>query len=600
MSMELPSRQPGDQLLPDGECLDIRRRLRSVAKRHDLATVIVNAFDRRTRMLPFFYSSTRMAPAGVRAIGSALADSGFVRTRIVLQQWNPNFSPSRMTLDGRMPDLLLISSMQIHAAACNALLRDACRIDPALRPLIIVGGPRAIYEPWTLLENSLGETSSADIAVRGEEYVLLNLLEVLLSERSGGESLRSAFLRARSAGLLDRVPGLVYAHTSANGVVDSLVETGVQRLLRDLDELPHPSIGYSLLEPPSRQPSLAGTALDAASVHKHSVIGSLVLTAGCKFSCPYCPIPAFNQRQLRFKSPQRIVEEMTQLHGRYGMKYFFGTDDNFFNSRQRALEIVEGLAEAQIAGKPLHRSIYWATEATIHDTLQMRQHLPTVRKAGVMALWLGVEDMTATFVKKGQSIDRTAEAFALLRQQGIMPVPMLMQHDGQPLYSRKGHYGLLNQVNLLRRNGAIDIQVLTMTPAVGSRIYEQAFTSGQVIGRAGGKSVEPYMFDGNYVLATSEKNPALMQLRLAAVLIFFYNPLRLIWAMIRPKCSRYLVDPAVQAGGMLALLSTLPRMLAWATRLALGKIARQMAPSGPKAPMRAVRQAAPNDAEPST
>ena len=51
--MELPSRRAGDRLLPAGEMTDIRRRLRRLARRHDLRTVVVCAFDRRTRMLPF-------------------------------------------------------------------------------------------------------------------------------------------------------------------------------------------------------------------------------------------------------------------------------------------------------------------------------------------------------------------------------------------------------------------------------------------------------------------------------------------------------------------------------------------------------------------
>ena len=61
-------------------------------------------------MLPFIFADTRMAPAGVRAIGSAMADSGFDKTRIVLQQWNRSFRPSQMKLDGRMPDLFMVSA----------------------------------------------------------------------------------------------------------------------------------------------------------------------------------------------------------------------------------------------------------------------------------------------------------------------------------------------------------------------------------------------------------------------------------------------------------------------------------------------------------
>src|SRR6476620_2555809 len=113
--MELPRRNRGDELLRPGELLGLRQRLRALAPRHDLATVIACAFDHRTRMLPFIYADTRMAPAGVRGIGSAMVDSGFEKTRIVLQQWNKRFRPSQMRLDGKVPDLFMVSSMGMHS-----------------------------------------------------------------------------------------------------------------------------------------------------------------------------------------------------------------------------------------------------------------------------------------------------------------------------------------------------------------------------------------------------------------------------------------------------------------------------------------------------
>ncbi|MBT7171853.1 MAG: radical SAM protein, partial [Phycisphaerales bacterium] len=146
--MELPPRASGDELLQPGALVSVRLRLQAMAAHHDLATVIAYAFDHRTRMLPFIGADVRMAPAGVRAIGSAMVDAGFPKTRIVLQQWNRRFRPSQMRLDGRIPDLFMVSSMQIHTAPCIELIQDACRIDPAHRPLIIAGGPKTIYEPW--------------------------------------------------------------------------------------------------------------------------------------------------------------------------------------------------------------------------------------------------------------------------------------------------------------------------------------------------------------------------------------------------------------------------------------------------------------------
>ena len=206
--MELPRRQRGDELLAPGAFTRLREQLRHAARKHDLTTVIAYAFDHRTRLLPFIYADTRMVPAGVRAIGAALVDAGFSKTRIVLQQWNKNFRASQMRLDGRIPDIFMVSSMQVHSTQCHALIRDACRIDEAQRPLIIAGGPKTIYEPWDVFSTSSNDPYAADVAVTGEEFVLLSLLDLLVGMHRKTDTIRTTFMRARDEGLLDHIPGL--------------------------------------------------------------------------------------------------------------------------------------------------------------------------------------------------------------------------------------------------------------------------------------------------------------------------------------------------------------------------------------------------------
>src|SRR5687768_8279628 len=527
--MELPRRTRGDELLKPGELTGLRQRVRSVSHRHDLASVIACAFDHRTRMLPFIYADTRMAPAGVRAVGSAMVDVGFDKTRIVLQQWNKRFRPSRMQLDGRVPDLFMVSTMGMHSGRAMDMIRDARRIDPARRPLIIGGGSHAVYEPHLFFSPDPSDPNSADVVVTGEEFVLLSLLEVLLNIRAPNEPMRSAFIRARDSGALDGIPGLVYARGDRDGVAEELIDTGMQRLVGDLDELPHPVLGYRLLEAPSRSETLGARALPPDRVRRYSPIGSLVMTFGCKFNCPYCPIPAYNQRQHRLKSGGRIADEMWRLYKEYGIRNFFGTDDNFFNHKARTLDIAETLARAEFDGVRLSKKARWYTEVTVHDTLQMKDHLPLVRDAGCRALWLGVEDMTATLVNKGQSVDKTSQAFRLLRENGICPMPMMMHHDTQPLWSRGTNYGLLNQIKLLRKAGAVSLQVLMITPSPGTKLYEGTFTDGMVFDSVGGRKVEPYMCDGNYVVASSLPRPWRKQLNLLMGYLYFYNP---VWFLV--------------------------------------------------------------------
>ncbi|NQU38858.1 MAG: radical SAM protein [Lentisphaerae bacterium] len=617
--MELPSRDRGDQLLGPGKMAQMRIRLRNLGAEHDLVSVISNAFDPRTHMLPFLYADTKMAPAGPRAIGAAMADVGFEKTRIVLGQWNRNFRPSRMRLDGRIPDLFMVSSILLHSASCESLIRDACRIDPASRPLIIAGGPRVNYEPWAVFSANAEDPWGADVAVTGEEYVLLSLLDVLLSIRASGESMRSTFVRARDCGALDEVPGLVYARTDSNGVAQELVDTGIQRLVGDLDELPHPALGYHLLEPPSRADTLGPRAIPADRVHKFTRLASLVLTQGCHLRCPYCPIPAYNQRQYRVKSGERISDEIQRLVDDFNIRMFFGADDNFFADRERTMEIAETLARKVDGGSYPHSKIRWGTEATVCDTLKLKDQLPTIRKAGLWALWLGVEDMSGQLVRKGQDANKTGEAFRLLRQSGIFPIPMLMHHDSQPFYSWKDDRGLVNQLGMLRKAGAIYMQVLMLTPMPGSKLYEETYTSGLVIKSAGGQVVEPAQTNGMYVIASRHPRPWVKQLSLLAAYVYFFNPLRLLLALVRsksqiplaaaetwpppgvpdkrPKLKKltrkltrklraHLGDAAVQLFGMLGILLSLRRTMGWAFRLMFARIERhRKAPASP-IPMR--------------
>ncbi len=583
--MELPRRSRGDELLRPGELADIRRRLRLMSARHDLVSVIACAFDHRTRMLPFIFADMRMAPAGVRAIGSALVDAGFEKTRIVLQQWNRNFRPSRMRLDGRIPDLFLVSSMSLHYQRCMELIRDARKIDPEYRPLIIAGGPHAVYQPYDLFSGNPADPGGADVVITGEEYVLLSLIEAVLSIRAPSESMRSAFYRACGCGALKNVPGLVYARGDRDDMAEELVDTGIQRLVGDLDELPDSVLGYRLLEPPSRAATLGSKAVERERIKWLSPIGSIVLTQGCKFACSYCPIPAYNQRQHRLKSPGRIAEEMWRIRKEYDIRHFFGTDDNFFNNHDRTLDIVQTLASAQFEGHSLRRNVRWYTEVTVHDTLQIKEHLPLVFQSGCRALWLGVEDMTATLVKKGQTVSKTTEAFNRLRDAGICPMPMMMHHDSQPLVSRGTNYGLLNQVRILRQAGAASVQVLMLIPAMGSKLYEGTYTSGQVFRSVGGKGLPSYMFDGNYVIASTLERPWRKQLNMLIAYLYFYNPLWLVLALCRKRSKVSRRTAAMQIVGMLGLVQTLRRTFVWAIRLRFGKIVRLSQPPGSPLPV---------------
>jgi radical SAM superfamily enzyme YgiQ (UPF0313 family) len=582
--MELPRRARGDTFLPDGAFRAAMQELHRCRDAHELRIGIVYSFDFRTRMLPFWYADKRMAPCSVRTLGDVLHAAGFRHLRIVLQQWTPNFTPSRAVLNGRPLDILLVSAMQVHAEPAYALIRDAHRLGEA-RPLILAGGPKAIYEPTDYFELGPEPGIGADCVVTGESFVLLELMQTILDNRRNRAHPRDGFERARRSGALDAIPGLVYLAPPAHGQwspVDRAthqaepvaINTGIQRLLRDLDEMPMPDAGYRLLEPPHGRRTLSAEPCSPRRVGKLSTIASVISTQGCKFNCSYCPIPAVNQRTWRHKSPQRMAAEIRHIHENFGIESFFGTDDNFFNDRQTVIDLMSALARTRTRGQPLGERIRFFTEATQFDVYKNRDLLPLARAGGLRAIWFGIEDITAELVNKGQTAGKTAELFALLQVIGIEPMTMMIHSDQQPLHSHAGDLtGLLNQARYLFDQGAVSYQCTYLGPAVGTRDFEPAAKAGVIYRRVGAREIPQAYQDGNHVVASKHPRPWERQRNVLRAYASFYNPWNLLRALgcaHRSTVGRKRV--LFQLVGQIGLAMTIPKLWAWSRRLKRGPI----------------------------
>lgn len=571
--MELPLRSSNDKYLADGTYTAAIESLRQETSAHDIRIGIVYAFDYRTHIMPFWYADNRMAPCSVRTLADVLHASGFRHIRIVLQQWNRNFRPSQAVLDGKPLDVLLVSSMQVHAERSYELVRDACTLGDD-RPLIIAGGPKAIYEPTDFFEIGPEPGVGADCSVTGESYVLLELLQTILAKRQGDESMRSAFERARFGGDLDSTKGVVYLSPDSSRKQPVAINTGVQRLLRDLDETPMPSAGYRMLEPPHRGTGLKDKPLPARKVAWQSPIASVVTTHGCKFNCSFCPIPAVNQRTWRHKSPKRISAEIKYIVENFGIRHFFSTDDNFFNDRQTVIDLMSEMAETKANGKPLGEQINFYTEATEFDVHANSDILPLCRKAGLRAIWFGIEDITAELINKGQTAGKTAALFKTLHEVGVHPMVMMIHSDSQPLRSPKGDLaGVFNQADYMFDHGAVGYQCTYLGPAIGTRDIEPAAKDRVLYRKVGGERVPEAYFDGNHVVASVHDTPWERQVNILRAYGHFFNPWRVLRILFDRKGFK-LARLGNQFLGQVGLLITIPHLWKWSRKLKQGPIER--------------------------
>jgi radical SAM superfamily enzyme YgiQ (UPF0313 family) len=581
--VELPRRPKDDQFTKPGRYRELQLEIQRQARQWDIPILFIYAFDRRTRLGPFLFVDKSLIPAAPRAVASALHAAGLTNVRVVLQQWSPNVRPSKALIGGKRPEVLFVSAMQIHSANAYALIRDAWQLGDQ-RPLILAGGSKAVFEPWDYFGLSPDGREGADLVVTGEEYVILEVLERILAHKHPSETMRAAFERVRGAKLLEDIPGLVYRPDAPHGPPPYLVNTGVQRLLQDLDELPLPFDALGLFEPPHQRSTLSPAPVPREQLGRHASIMAMIATRGCKFRCPYCPIPGYNQYSFRYRSPQRLADEMAGIAGYAGIKRFFGTDDNIFNDRKTVEEMFTAMARSEVDGRPFRKAITFATEATEIDVFKNQDLLPLARDGGLRSLWFGIEDLTAGLVKKGQSPEKTKTVFKLLLKQGIAPMPMMMHHDGQPLWTWRGLYGLLNQVRFLWRAGAVTCQVTLLTPSVGSKSYEQNFRDGTVLKSVAGKPIENYQYDGNHCVATADPNPFRRQLNMLLSYVSFYNPVNLVRAL--PRFDALWAERVVmQLYGMVGVAKSIYHVRDWLRRLVTQQIERFSELPPPKFPM---------------
>ncbi len=577
--MERPLRDRDDAFVPVGEFLDTNRR---IARHRDLAEMPVGvfyAFDYRTRVGPYSYIDRYLPPAGALQLGGTMKNAGFDRTRVVLQQWSPRVRPSRSRIDGRPLQIVMISAMQIHSEPAYKLVADACKLEASERPLIVVGGPKPTYEPWDFFDPSGGP--SADVAVTGEAFVFMQLLERLLAERGRDESLRQAFHRMRLEDQFSDIPGLVY---KGEGELDGhprLVATEVPRVIQDLDEFPSPTVALRLLEPPHRRHEMATQPLPREKVRRYVSVVPLLTTQGCRLSCPYCPIPAYNHRQFRHKSPEGVRQEIQDVAEDFGVTKFFGTDDNFFNKRQVTEDIFRGMAEGRINGRKFRDTVFFGTEATLTDVYRHQDLLDLGREGGLQALWFGIEDMTAGLVRKGQSAQKVEELFPVLRSKGIFPMPMLMYHDDQRLYAGNRLSGIMDQVRFLRDHGAATVQVTSLMPMVGSKLYEVLFDQGVVVSQVGSRKVADYLYDGNHVIASRHAFPFQRQMDIFRAYYAFYNPMTMLRKLARLGDRTYRHEVIFQITGMITVFQSFYRSLGWLNQLMWGKIRTYREPPKP-------------------
>jgi radical SAM superfamily enzyme YgiQ (UPF0313 family) len=116
-------------------------------------------------------------------------------------------------------------------------------------------------------------------------------------------------------------------------------------LIENIDKIPMPA--WDLVD-----------MLDYVVMGTNSVIGQtpnnkeakIITSRGCPFNCAFCAQATISKRKMRYKSVQRVVDEIKHVHQVYGVDRICFYDDTFIVDNNRVINLCAGLKKIHEQG----------------------------------------------------------------------------------------------------------------------------------------------------------------------------------------------------------------------------------------------------------
>lgn len=195
----------------------------------------------------------------------------------------------------------------------------------------------------------------------------------------------------------------------------------------------------------------------------------IVTSAGCSYACNYCPYPTGYGRKIKYKSIDKIIEEIKFLQHNFKINCFLFRDQNFLSNRERVLNFCDKIIKENI-------KIKWFIEA--RTDLVSRELLQKMKQAGCIRIHFGVESGSsklANIAKPGSSLGKCMKAFKLCRELKIVTLAHMIV--GLPGENRRTVEETLSFLFKLRPD-YINVNVLTPYPGTG--LYEIALKNNWI------------------------------------------------------------------------------------------------------------------------
>lgn len=359
------------------------------------------------------FSRTPLPRLGTILLATILKNRGY-NTRVFIEDIS---RPDWKLLEDA--DIICISSITSTAPRAYQIAKRFSSIGIP----VVMGGPHPTFMP----EEGL---LYADYVVRGEgEETIVELVDHLKS------------------GLpLNTIKGLSFK-TEQNGIRHN----PDRELISNLDAAPIPD--FSLVY----------------NWEKAKVV-PIATSRGCPFACKFCSVIQMFGRKYRFKSINRVIDEIKAVATSSKAHVFF-VDDNFAANKERTKALLKVIADNSI-------NIEWSAQMRA-DIAKDPELIRLMAKTGCFTVFIGFESInpkTLALYNKHQGVEDINKCIKMLKSHSINIHGMfVLGSDTDDIQT------IRNTQKYAKELGIESVQFMMLTPLPGTPVFEELQNQGRII-----------------------------------------------------------------------------------------------------------------------
>ena len=304
----------------------------------------------------------------------------------------------------------------------------------------IAGGVHVTTQYYRVLENK-----DIDYAVRGEgEYVLRDFLAYLNGEGAFPEK------------------GLVFRKES--GAVTALPPD----LIQDLDALPLPN--YDLIDYKAYANTSLRYGVDSVHIYPYA---RLLTSRGCPVGCSFCQVESISGDKWRPRNAEKVIDELTFLKAKYGIKAFFIEDDNPFGQKKRTKDMLRMLKERNL-------NLKWKV-AGVAVFMMDEEIFKLMAETGCQMIGIAIESGSERILKqvirKPVDLKKVPEMIKMAQKYGLyVAANFIIGFPGETWDE------ILQTIHYAETCGADYCKIYPANPLVGTKLFDMAKRSNLIVG----------------------------------------------------------------------------------------------------------------------